>query len=432
MNRWIIHATFLGLYAAAEESSAKGHPVFVELRGRVVDLSPAAARLGVKRNMVITGALRIAPDARVAAFDPDRHRRWVLEMWQVLRTWTPWLEVNGDQEWYAAFSSEDPGREWKALFSRLADRLPPTGWTGFSGLAKQKLTAKAASLQITRGEADHLRPGPRLTVPPVCGVIVEDEAAFLSRLPLRHLWKIPSEVREELERLGIREAGQLREISTEVLWRRFGHEALIWQRWAAGEDGEPLNPGDPEPVITETWAASGDGAIPAEGAEPLLHRLCKRLSRRLERKNIGAQSLTLTWVDEEGKRGTEERLFTAAVHDPERLWRPTRELGRKLQRKRPDIKRISRVDLTAGRLRPLCAEQVRWAWEPNRFRLPSVVPREQWKTLLEELERKYPHAPVRYGIPTSRQEEQTAWWDPWRRGPEVTNGVSPEGPRIFS
>ncbi|MBE3552063.1 MAG: hypothetical protein IMX06_04255 [Kyrpidia tusciae] len=421
----MIHATFVGLYAV-EERSAGNRPVLVVRDGRIVDYNTAAGSLGVTLATPVIEALRLAPDALVSEFDPDRHRRWIGEMRRILRGWTPWLEIVADQEWYAAFFSDHPREQWRELFARLTDRLPGRGWSGFSGLAGRKSTAEAVSLRIIEDGPKVFSPPFRLAAPPVFGALVEDDADFFRHLPLRFFRHIPPQIKEEMERLGVHTGEQLMKIPLVLLQRRFGPEALTWQHFAAGELGDSFVPRDPGKTLSQTWVAPAGEAVPTESTEPLLDLLCDALVKRLEREQVGVQGIAIQWTDDEENRVWEQHLFPEVLAHPEEIRRSARELNIRLRSRHPEITRISGVQLTATHLHPLRGEQVSWLLRGNEFYPPLEFRQQTWRFLIDELGQKYPRAPIRFGLSVPWRNQRQAWWDPWQNSSQVCG--SPPNP----
>jgi len=93
-----------------------------------------------------------------------------------------------------------------------------------------------------------------------------------------------------LSRWGIRTLGQLAALPTVALSERLGQTAVTWQRWARGEDLEPLVP----TMDDDSFDATFEPEWPIEGMEALgavLDLLLEPLCRRLERRDRAAAVL---------------------------------------------------------------------------------------------------------------------------------------------
>jgi protein ImuB len=116
------------------------------------------------------------------------------------------------------------------------------------------------------------------------------EAATLAPLPLRVLTPMaqsPAPEVDQLHRWGLRTLGDLAALPSGELSARLGPTGLRWQRWARGEEIQPLVPAG----VAEQFEASLDLEWPIDGLEPLsfvLARLLDPLCERLERGDRGA------------------------------------------------------------------------------------------------------------------------------------------------
>jgi protein ImuB len=93
----------------------------------------------------------------------------------------------------------------------------------------------------------------------------------------------PQSLAPSLSRWGIRTLGQLAALPAVELSERLGQAGVTWQRWARGEDLEPLVPA----LDDEIFDATFEPEWPIENAEALSHvmarmltPLCERLARR--------------------------------------------------------------------------------------------------------------------------------------------------------
>ncbi|HZO93973.1 MAG TPA: DNA polymerase Y family protein [Candidatus Baltobacteraceae bacterium] len=208
-------------------------------RGRVVDCSPAAAALGVRRGMTLVQAQAVAHDARTVFDDPAADARTWSAILDALDAASPLVE------------DDEPGRAYVEMHGIAGGAR---GWlagvraalAGFDlplrlGLGPNRFVARAAAW---RGD----------------GVACEGEpAAFLAPLPLA-LLDLDDDVRERLRLLGVTTLGELAALPDGPFVRRFGAVAADWHARARGIDERPLRPRPRALRIDRTLYGEGEAA----------------------------------------------------------------------------------------------------------------------------------------------------------------------------
>ena len=270
--------------------------------GPVVDASPEARALGVRRGMPLGSAHRLVPEATFIDPDPDADRATIESAFEALAAFSPGIAGSADpaDAAFGLFEVQVDGLEalWgpePVLVARLVEALGRVlGETGEGGAAATTAADPAAS-QIRAGIAGTrfsatvaavlARPGSPLLVPP------GGEAEFLAPHPSGLLTADP-DVRARLTRFGLRRIGPVADLARSALVARFGEEGARIHARALGEELEPFRPRrTPERLIL---------ALPiepaAEDLEPLrfvLHRIASALTEQLMARGLAAASARL-------------------------------------------------------------------------------------------------------------------------------------------
>lgn len=257
--------------------------------GIVLDCSPAAAALGVRRGQPLGTAHSLAPEALFLPLDPAALAAPLEGALDALDTLAPAVEGETDPA-VASFGRvfigiEGLARLWgeeAVLVRRALDVVAPwlpgrprtgIGNTRFGAAVAARIDAGAIPIG-----------GPR------------EEAAFLAPLPL-DLLPAAAETRERLRVLGLRLMGELAALDRSAVIARFGADGARLHDLVGGLDRRPLRPRRP----VERLAADVELEPAAETLEPLrfvLHHLCGVLCEQLSARGAGAARATLTlWLD---------------------------------------------------------------------------------------------------------------------------------------
>lgn len=239
----------------------------------VLDMSPVAYELGVRRGMSLEAAHRLVPEAAFLDPDPDADRAAVEAALDRLGSFSPGLvaTVNSRDVGYGSIEVQVDGLErlWGAepvLVERirvaLAPILPGPPKAGIAG------TRFAAAVAATMAGSEGVR-----SVPP------SGEAAFLAPLPVAFLARDP-DVRGRLERFGLRRIGAVADLDRSALVARFGEDGARLHARARGEEVDPFRPRR----MPERLALALPLEPPVEELVPLrfvLHRLVGALADQL-------------------------------------------------------------------------------------------------------------------------------------------------------
>jgi len=268
-------------------------------KGSVLDCSPAARRLGVRRGQPLGSAHTLVPEARFLAADTASYRQAMEAALEALADFTPALEgeadPGGDRFGQLLLGIEGLYRLWGdelALAGRVvraARRFLPG--SPRVGIGNTRFGAQvAAVVGVAHGTQREGRDGE----PPAEAIPMGDasaEAAYLAGLPIR-LLPADDETAERLRIFGLATIGQLAAISRSAVVARFGERGGVLHDLCRGLDGRPLRPRRP----VEHLRAEAELDPPVEEIEPLrfvLRHLCGALCEQLAARGAGAGRATL-------------------------------------------------------------------------------------------------------------------------------------------
>ena len=222
--------------------AAPGRPVAIMHANRVVALTPAAHRAGVRRGDRRRTAQSTCPELELVAADTDRDAREFEPIIRLVADMAPRLEI------------VEPG-----LITVVA-RGPSRYFGGDRSLAGQLVSVVGQLAPVAVGIADG-RSAATLAARVAAGrddrvVVVEagESPSFVGDLPVRwlaELDEVPADLIELLGRLGIATLGQLAALGPGDVLARFGPDGGRAHRIASGDDDHLPSLTDPPP---ERWA----------------------------------------------------------------------------------------------------------------------------------------------------------------------------------
>jgi protein ImuB len=278
--------------------------------GPVIDTSPDARALGVRRGIPLGSAHRLVPEATFIEPDPDADRAAAEAVFEALGRSSPSL-AGSVESLDAAFGQFELGIDglgplWglePALIERVSSALraalpgeqpQPDDLVPRVGIAGTHFAATIAAV--------HARPDAPIIVPP------GTEPAFLADYP-SGLLTTDGDVRARLARFGLRRIGTVAVLPRSALIARFGEEGARLHARANGEETDPFR----ARRASERLALALPIEPPVEDLEPLrfvLHRLVMALTAQLIGRGLAADRAHL---------GLELDLAFAPVDTPERL-----------------------------------------------------------------------------------------------------------------
>ena len=350
--------------------------------GPVIDASPDARALGVRRGQPLGSAHRLAPEATFLDPDPDADRGAAEAVFEALGRLSPSLAGSGDPA-DAAFGQFELGidgleplwgpepvlieRAGSALRGALPGEWPVPGIPLRIGVAGTHFAATIAAV-TARSDAP-------VIVPPGA------EAVFLADRPSGLLTTDP-DIRARLARFGLRRIGAVADVPRSALIARFGDEGARLHARAKGEETDPFR----ARRAPERLAFALPIEPPVEDLEPLrfvLHRLVTALTAQLTGRGLAADRATLVLELDLAfaATGTPPRIeveqrFPEPAADPEAI---ERLLFARLERDPPPAA-VARLDLelrgttpAAGQQLPLfvpqAARTARLGWQLARLAL---------------------------------------------------------------
>jgi nucleotidyltransferase/DNA polymerase involved in DNA repair len=265
-----------------------GHPWE---QGTVLDCSPAAVRLGVRRGQPLGSAHKLAPEAHFLPTDGSAYRQTMEAALDVLAAFTPSLEAETDFQ-SAHFGRvllgiEGLQRLWgdePTLARRvLAAVRPVLPGSPRIGIGNTRFGAQVAAIT-----------GDGLSIIPAGDAATE--AAYLAPLPIS-LLPADEVARERLRIFGLARVGEFAALSRSAVLARFGQQGGLLHDLARGLDHRQLRPRRP----LERLRAEAEIDPPVGEIEPLrfvLRHLCGALCEQLAARGAGcAQAIVELGLD---------------------------------------------------------------------------------------------------------------------------------------
>ena len=300
----IAHLDCDAFYAAVEkrdDPALAERPVVVGGLGRGVVMSACyqARRYGVRSAMPMFEALRRCPDAAVVRPDMEKYSAVGGEVRAAMRELTPLVEPISIDEAFLDLSGTEAVHLATPAQSlvRLALEIERTvGITVSIGLSYNKFLAKLLSAACKpRGFA-------------VVGRA--DALEFLADKPVRALWGVGPVLGARLKRDGFETIGALRGVPEAELVARYGRIGARLKRFAVGRDARAVSTSRAAKSVSAETTFAEDIAD-ADALAERLWPLCERVSRRLKRAELGAETVTLKLKTAEFRILTRSRRLRA-------------------------------------------------------------------------------------------------------------------------
>ena len=271
------------------DPSLKGKPVVVggrpNERGVVSAASYAARKFGVHSAMPLRTAYKLCPQAIFVDGHPDRYRDYSHKIYDVLRSFSPLVEMASIDEAYLDMTGTGrlygpPLRAAHLLHQRMKAE---TSLNCSIGIAASRLVAKIGS--------DQAKPNG------VLWVIPGEEPAFLAPLDVRKVPGVGKVTEKQLHALGIRKCGDLARLDEAFLEQRFGKWGLALAGKSLGLDAgawfdNEIGSDDGPKSISHEHTFSEDTTDLAQ-IESTLARLCEMVGRRLREHRLHARTIQL-------------------------------------------------------------------------------------------------------------------------------------------
>ena len=271
------------------DPSLKGKAVVVggqrDERGVVSAASYEARKFGVHSAMPLRTAAKLCPQAIFVDGHPDRYRESSAQVFKVLNTFSPLVEMASIDEAYIDMTGTARlhGPPLRAAHTLHKKMKAETQLNCSIGIGASRLIAKVSSAKAKPNG--------------VLWVIPGQEAKFLAPLDVRDIPGVGKVMEQNLHALGIRQVGDLAALQEDVLAERFGKWGLALAGKARGEDAggwfdaEVGQHEDPKSISHE-HTFNQDTANPAQ-LESTLMRLTEMVARRLREHALHARTIQL-------------------------------------------------------------------------------------------------------------------------------------------
>jgi len=302
-------------------------------RATVLALSPEAQSAGITRGMDVRRARKLCPDLVLIPPNPRLYSRASRALHEILRIYAPVIEPRGYGHAFLDLSGTErlfgpavdvAERIRREAASRLS--LPLT-----VGVAGNKLVSEAATRAgredgKTGGRETRTLPSSRLPVLPsnIWPFLVPagSEAPFLAPHRMAVLPDVPDDILFRLDEYQLERIGQVAAIAEGELCAVFGGRGRLLSSRSRGIDARPVL----SPAVKAEFRLSHTLATDTNDRSTLhalLRRLTEGLGRRLRRRGLGANRLTVQVEYADYKSSEQRRPLRANSLDAD-LWEASR------------------------------------------------------------------------------------------------------------
>jgi DNA polymerase IV len=302
----ILHVDMNSFYASVEmayDSSLKGKPLAIagnveERRGIIVTCSYEARKFGVKTTMPIWEAKKLCPQLIIQKPNFNRYRKASLAIFDLLRTYTEWVEPVSIDEGYLDISECGHIGTPVEIANSIQTRILETMDLPCSiGIAPNKFLAKTAS--------DMKKP---------LGITIlrkRDIPAALWPLPVGEMHGIGKKTAEKLGGIGIVTIGDLAVAQELQLKHTLGINGVRLKERANGIDNRPV---DPESIF-EHKSVGNSTTLPFDSTNQkqlndTLRQLSDKVAIRLKNKGLLGQKIGVTIRYKDRSTITRSRIVT--------------------------------------------------------------------------------------------------------------------------
>ncbi|HTW30833.1 MAG TPA: DNA polymerase IV [Candidatus Sulfotelmatobacter sp.] len=290
--RTIFHVDMDAFFVSVEElfdPALKGKAVVVggqrNERGVVSAASYEARKFGVHSAMPLRTAAKMCPHAIFVNGHPERYRECSQQVYNVLDTFSPRVEMASIDEAYLDMTGTERlhGPALKAAHALHQRMKAETRLNCSVGIGTSRLIAKVSSAQAKPNGVLWIVPG--------------QEAKFLAPFEVREIPGVGKVMEKHLHELGIRKVGDLAKLEEAELEQRFGKWGLALAGKARGEDAggwfdTEVGADIDAKSISHEHTYNEDTAEIAQ-LEATLMRLSEMVGRRLREASFHARTLQL-------------------------------------------------------------------------------------------------------------------------------------------
>lgn len=292
LTRTIFHVDMDAFFVSVEElydPSLKGKAVVVggqrHERGVVSAASYEARKFGVHSAMPLRTAAKMCPHAIFVNGHPERYRECSEQVYRVLGTFSPQVEMASIDEAYLDMTGTERlhGPSLRAAHSLHQRMKEKTRLNCSIGIGTSRLIAKVSSAQAKPNGVLWIVPG--------------EESKFLAPLEVGAIPGVGKVMEKHLHELGIQKVGDLAKLEEGDLERRFGKWGLALAGKARGEDAggwfdNEVGADITAKSISHEHTYNEDTSDTAQ-LESTLMRLSEMVGRRLREANFHARTIQL-------------------------------------------------------------------------------------------------------------------------------------------
>jgi len=309
----ILHIDMDAFYASVEQLD---HP---EFRGRCVIVggqsnrsvvsaaSYEARKFGVHSAMPMFQARQKCPEAIIVAPRMDRYKELSRTIMNLLKDFTPLLEVVSIDEAYMDLSDSDKlhggpievGKQIKKMIQAAVNL------TCSIGIAPNKFLAKIAS---------------DMNKPDGLTVIRESEVDdFIKALPIRKVPGVGEKTAVRLERMEIRRLGDIRRFSEDALANRLGKFGRRLKQLSLGIDASAVQPDSQHKSVSSERTLSAD-TRDLKKLKIFLLGQSETVAAGLRKEGVRAKTVTLKMKTADFKIFTRSRTLDAPTRSSENIY----------------------------------------------------------------------------------------------------------------
>jgi len=273
-------------FAAVEQldhPQYRNKPVIVgglNRRGVVAAASYEARRFGIRSALPMATARNLCPRGIFLAPRFSRYKEISDRIMEILRTYTPLVEVSSLDEAFLDVTASDHSWDQAKEIARLIQQeiMHNTGLSCSIGVARNKFLAKLAS---------------GLEKP--SGLVVINEhnmQQILDPLPVSKINGVGKVTERRLNKLGLTTIRDLRRASLKLLILEFGRQGRSLSQLARGRDDNPVIPSRETKTISREVTLPED-LYDLDKIEDLLQRLSKQIATDLRRADLLARTIRI-------------------------------------------------------------------------------------------------------------------------------------------
>ncbi len=285
--RAILHVDMDAFYASVEQRDnpeLRGKPVIVagdpKRRGVVSAASYEVRAYGVRSAMPTGKALRLCPHAIRVFPRMERYQEVSETIFRIFARYTPLIQaVSLDEAFLDVTASQRLHGDPVTMAQKIRAAIrTETELTASVGVAASRIVAKIAS---------------DLDKPDGLTVIPESEReARLDTLPAARIWGVGPVTNKQLEKLGIRTIGQLRQWPAASLQAILGKSGSELHALANGRDDSEVVPDSTEKSISHETTFAVD-VVSMEELETTLRWIADKVATRLRRRRMAGKTIFL-------------------------------------------------------------------------------------------------------------------------------------------